>query len=182
MHAVCDSDPGSSGVQRPPLAKEDKEDCSIDGSQQPQQHVCQINPNSILHAIYSRVSGRIRLVDEHLPEDAKHDYPEEEQEEVPCKSHPALEQRDDQDESTDAAEGTNRNGVGPSSVHVAAMVLGGSDVDRVECNDHGTHDYLDEAEKGVQEEKGSRVVSSGDVLTGVGAGEGHGGGFLWLWL
>jgi hypothetical protein len=67
---VCLTRLCAAGVQRPVVLVHEEDDASVDGCDEPQEHVYQVNVNGALHALDSGVAFGI-LVQEQLREDAE---------------------------------------------------------------------------------------------------------------
>lgn len=135
----------SSGMQRPAFARTEPYHGRINRRDEPEKHVHQINPNSVLHANLRSLLRRRVCRNEDLAKDAKERGPEDEEHPVPAEGPVGLEEGQAVDEDGEGAEAADDFSVDPFAVGVAAFFVRRVQVDGVQAADGYGEDELEEA-------------------------------------
>lgn len=134
----------------------EKDEASICGRDEPQQHVHHIDPCRALHPNNAAVALWI-LMDIHLAKDAEQYEPEKPDCRVDHEEHPGLNKRDHEDDGHDGRDGATEDGVDPFRVGVLVCFAGIGKVLGVQTDDNDTHDKLEEAENDAHRAEGRDV-------------------------
>jgi hypothetical protein len=131
-----------------PVLPEDN--CPINKSDEPKDHVREQDPHSILHADDAAVALGI-LFDVHLAEDAKGRNVQDEHDKVDAEKEPGLDEWEHADDRPNRRKRPGDGSVHPLGVVLDAHLMGAVEVLCVEADDNDAHDALEEAHEDAED-------------------------------
>jgi len=126
------------------LARTQEDGSGVSGSDEPEERVDEIDPDSTLHANDAGLLGRMLGVDVDFAEDAKEGKPKDAENPVPGKCPVRLEERNTVYEYGYGRESSNDFGVHPFAVSVGTGLVGSVEVYAVQTGDGDCKDELEE--------------------------------------
>jgi len=146
---------------RPPTAPVlDPEDRHSNRTNQPQQHIHKINPNSMLHPENARVALRVGL-DVEVPEDAKDGDPKDKENRVPDEEEGnAADERDEVKEGGYGREGSSYFCKGPFPISILMLLVGFIQIHAIEPTNRQREDDLYESEDRVGDVRQSHFAAA----------------------